>query len=769
MLWLGVLGAAAGWLLTHTQVASDLTAFLPAAGDETESLLLDELREGAAARLMPMAVDAPDLETAAAVSRSLGETLRKDERFTRVHNGQQSPGSTQLEWVMRHRYLLSSEVKPGRFTQDALREALEERLMELGSAAELALKDLLARDPTHESLAILKQWRPANEPPTRHGVWVQPDTQRALLMAETRAPAFDLDAQEAAVQAVQTAFANAVAEQGLAAGQAELTLTGPGPFGVELRHTTQREAQWFSTLAVLLLLGFLYWIYRSVYRVLLSALPLATGLAAAILLVNLGYGGVHGITLAFGVTLLGVAIDYPLHLLSHSMPGHSPLQSVRRIWPTLRLGVASTCVAYLTLVISDFEGLAQLGWLTVIGLTVAAAATRWGLPRLMGEPGRDARSFDAAGGWATAWQARLARIPRLPWWLMLLLIIGLLALLSTRGQLWQDDLGSLTPVPKTKQLEDRELRRALAAPDLRYLAVLHADSAEQALQASEELSEALAEAAEHPWLAGYDSPSRYLPSRETQRRRQAALPDSQTLAANLAAARAGLPFRDGLFEPFVKEVAQAKIRAPLTPDDVKHSPLAAQVSTLLGETGDGRWRALLPLRGVTDSAALSEWFAERPGIQLLDLKQSSETMVAGFRDEMLWRIAAATAVILVILLAGLRPRRRSLFVLLPVLATVLMTASLLHLLGVRLSLFHMTSLMLVGGIVLDYALFFDRAESDDAEAARTLHALTVCCVSTVTVFGILALSQIPVLRAIGSTVACGVVLGYLLGALGRRR
>lgn len=771
LLWLALLAAAGHWALHNVRISSDLTAFLPAAGNETESLLLEELQNGTASRLMPVAIDAPDRDSAAALSKSLGVSLRRNDQFAKVLNGQASLDQAQLDWVMAHRYLLSPEVDSNRYAVQQLRSALEDRLWELGSAAELAVKDFLARDPTHESLAVLAQWRSLQEPPTHRGVWMQSNQSRALLMVETKAPGFDLDAQETAIQTIQAAFEEALAEQNPDTATATLMLTGPGPFGVELRRTTQREAQVFSTLAVLLLMGFLFWAYRSVYRVLLGALPLASGVLAGIVLVNHGYGGLHGITMAFGITLLGVAIDYPLHLFSHHAPGQSAILAVRNIWPTLRLGVVSTCIAYLTMVVSDFDGLAQLGWLTVIGLAMAAAATRWGLPHLMpSEKASGAKSsFDAAQGWASAWYAGLARSPRLPWWMMLLLVIGLFAWLSTRPQLWQDDLGSLTPVPRAQQLQDQALREALAAPDLRYMAVLHGEDSEQVLQACEALGHALAEPVGDDLLKGYDSPCRYLPSRATQERRQAALPDPETLAANLGAAQTGMPFRKDLFEPFLAEMAQARSQTLLTPESIHGSPLAGVIASLLTRDDQGRWRVLLPLHGVRDETALAEWFSRHPSAQLMDLKQSSETMVAGFRDEMLWRIAAATAVILVMLLLGLQQRSRWPFVLLPVLATVLSTASLFHLAGIRLSLFHMTSLMLVGGIVLDYALFFNRNERDTAEAVRTLHALTICCVSTLTVFGILALSQIPVLRAIGATVACGVMLGYILAVLGRQR
>ena len=85
--------------------------------------------------------------------------------------------------------------------------------------------------------------------------------------------------------------------------------------------------------------------------------------------------------------------------------------------------------------------------------------------------------------------------------------------------------------------------------------------------------------------------------------------------------------------------------------------------------------------------------------------------------------------------------------------------------GISLSLFHLIALMLGAGLGLDYALFFEHAADDPHEQRRTLHAVLVCSLSTLMVFALLALSSIPVLRAIGLTVSLAVVSNFLLAVM----
>ena len=81
--------------------------------------------------------------------------------------------------------------------------------------------------------------------------------------------------------------------------------------------------------------------------------------------------------------------------------------------------------------------------------------------------------------------------------------------------------------------------------------------------------------------------------------------------------------------------------------------------------------------------------------------------------------------------------------------------AVLSLAGESLSLFHLATFLLVIGLGLDYALFFNRRDENNEERLRTLYGLLVCGTTTVLVFGVLASSSIPVLHAIGMTASIG--------------
>ena len=82
------------------------------------------------------------------------------------------------------------------------------------------------------------------------------------------------------------------------------------------------------------------------------------------------------ITLAFSMTLLGETLDYPTYLFSHRRAAESVEETVRQLWPTLRLCVATTMLGCLAMLDSDFPGLSQLGVFTIAGIAAAVAVSR---------------------------------------------------------------------------------------------------------------------------------------------------------------------------------------------------------------------------------------------------------------------------------------------------------------------------------------------------------------------------------------------------------
>jgi predicted exporter len=758
--WLAALAASA-WLLAQAPVKTDLAAFLPSSATQNQQLLLEQMRSGVTSRIVLIAIEGADGRARADASRALAADLRRSSHFAGVRNGEAGEAESEFELLMRFRYLLSPAAQPERFAAPALRASLEAALQQLATPAGALVRATLARDPTGELGRILERLR-VEGPAARGGVWASPDGARALLLAETMAGGFDAPRQQQAIEAVRGAFASRAANREL-----RLALSGPAVFAVETRSSIERDAWLLSGTAGVLVLVLLFFVYRAPWIVALCMLPAASGILIGSAAVGLAFGSVHAVTIAFGATLIGEAVDYPSYVFTHSAPGEKVLDALSRIWPTLRLAVLTTLIGGLAMALSGFGGLAQLGLLLVCGVLAAGVVTRWVIPALAAQRQVTATGFHAPA-FAVAWSAGARRLGSA------LVVLGAVAagFLAVRAErIWDDDLASLSAVPERAKALDRQLRSELGAPDLRHLVLVSGATREIALQRTEQAEPWLTGLAARGLISGHDSVARYSPSAATQEKRRAALPEPAIARASLEQALQGLPFQPGLFEPFLRELEQNRAHGPVLPEHLKGSALGLKLQSLLVQ-GDGQWVSLVPLHSVADAAALAREAAGQKAlhIALLDLKEEANALVAGFRSQALKITAIGMLAISLVLTAGLRSAREVARVLVPVLAALALTVAGLHGLGHLLSVFHLIALLLVLGIGLNYALFFNRPESDAEVRSRTLLSVLVCSGTTLIGFGTLATSSNPVLRAIGLTVALGAALSLLASAaLARRR
>jgi predicted exporter len=128
---------------------------------------------------------------------------------------------------------------------------------------------------------------------------------------------------------------------------------------------------------------------------------------------------------------------------------------------------------------------------------------------------------------------------------------------------------------------------------------------------------------------------------------------------------------------------------------------------------------------------------------------------------------AGIAAILVLLLIALRSPMRVARVMAPLVLAVLVVAAGLALRGVQLTILHLVGMLLIVAVGSNYALFFDRQASVHQAAGEslTLASLVIANASTVIAFGLLSFSQVPVLVALGTTVAPGAFLALVFSAV----
>jgi predicted exporter len=757
--WIWLAAMALGlWLCARANYVADLSAFLPNAPTAEQRVLLEQLKNGAAARVLMIGIRGGTPQARADASRRLAAGLRASGAFEAVHNGEDTDQEALGRLLFERRYLLSPGVDAARFTVDGLRDAIDETVGLLGTPAGTRIKPLLWRDPTGETVRMAEAMLPAAAPRVDDGVWVSRTQPRAVLVATTRADGADLDAQQKAQALVRSGFA------ALGTSDLRLELTGPGVFAVDSRATIQSEVERLAIAGSVAMLVLLLVAFGSLRPLGIAALPVASGVVAGVVAVSLVAGRVHGLTLGFGTTLIGEAVDYGIYYLVQARAlGRAGW--LREQWPTVRLGLWTSVAGFAALVVSGWDGLAQLGIFAVAGLLAAAATTRYLLPVLAPQGAAGSGLRDRLGRMmqSLAHALQRARVP------LLTLTVAAVLALAWMPSPWRGSLSSLSPVPQQALDLDESLRADLGASDAGVLVAAEAADEPSVLAMAERIGQRLDPLVQAGKLASYQSPARILPSPATQLARRAALPDPAVLQERLASATRDGPLPAAKLAPFIADVQAQRNMPVLTRADLKGTPLAGALDAQLLAGKEGKpWTALLllqlPPQGGVPLAELRQAVADLPGTRVLQVQPELAQIYDSYLRHARWQAALGALAVVALLAWHLRSARRLASVLLPLAASVVLVLAGLALSGAALGVLHLIGLLLVAAIGSNYALFFDQLRQHGSADPDTLASLMLANLTTVLSFALLASAKVPALSAVGWTVAPGALLSLLLAA-----
>jgi len=748
---LAIASVIGGIVASKLDFRADLSFIFPDEVSERTRFLTDRLSDRAAQGTFLMAIEGGDEAGRQELSLRFSRALAGTGSFDRVANGAGVVAPDGFEYLFENRYLIGPSWNPDEeFSTTFMAESLQGSMALLSTSAGQLLRRYLPADPTGRGRAILAALSPAARPASQGGVWVSRDGRRALIVARARAENFDLVRQSALLGEVRQMFEQLPGSDGH-----ELLIAGPPGFAVATRDRIQMDVRILSVVSFLLILLLAWGGFRRPMLLFLLGLPMGIGVLAGLAAVQTVFGFVHGITLAFGACLVGIAIDYPLHVLAHAAPDGDTAKSARAIWPTLRLGAVTSVAAFLPFMLSGFPGLAQIGLFVATGLVAAVLSGRFLFPLLC----PTVTHFPLSDRLIERLR-RLAPRLRLP---LLMLPVAALAALGFRWEtVWESDLRALSPVPPDMVALDRDLRSGLGAPDVRYMIAVRGDSAEDVLVRQEELRPLLSRLGEEKNIVSWRMAADLLPSAAEQRRRQGEMPTSEELRNRLADAVAGTAFRSDAFNRFLADVEGARTATPVTFEMMASGDSGDLITPWLSPRPGG-FTGIVMLSGLGEPQAVAATIAQAaiPGTEFVDLKNETERLVQSFLDSSVLWLLGSLLVVQLVLYSGLRHVAAVLRVTGPVLIAVTATLGLLAGLGIPISVFHILSLILVAGLGMDYGLFFSR---HGGEGAITYRATILCNLTTATVFFVMAFSSIPILHGIGLTVAVGSFLALVASA-----
>ena len=568
-----------------------------------------------------------------------------------------------------------------------------------------------------------------------------------LVRAETRGDAFDAAApQQIAAQLEQDRAA-------LGAAGAELLVAGGPLYAAAGRAQAVAESSWIGTGATIGIVLVLLLALRRV-RALLAFVPVAVGLLTGAVACVAVFGSIHVLTLVIGASLIGVAVDFPMHWLgkSYGMADWQAWPALRRVLPGLTISLAASLIGYVALAFTPFPALTQTAVFSAAGLLGAYACTVCQLPAWM--DGWRPRPWQPLLRFAEAALHARQRLAgrRAALWLGALALIAATAGGISRLSI-QDDLRQWLSLPAPLLQQARQIGEITGFMPTSQFFLVRAPDADELLRRQARVSQALDALVARGDLAAYNALSQLVSPAADQKALGA------TLASLAGQPDAWKPLTD-IGIPYAALRLELQSMAALPPqaiEDALQGPLAERWRPLWLGVREGQAAGMVTLLGLRDASALEAIARVAPDVTLVDRSGELNRMFAATRIEAaeLKLLSYGVAALLLLLTLGRAAAWRILAV--PLAATACSLAALGYL-GQPLTLFSLFGLLLVSAIGVDYAIFmYERV----AGAAASLVGILLGAATTLLSFGLLAVSQTPAIANFGLAVALGVAFSLL--------
>jgi predicted exporter len=569
------------------------------------------------------------------------------------------------------------------------------------------------------------------------------------LILQTKAAGLDIKQQKRIQKQIKKVFSDLVANQGR---KYSLAMTGVPVFAVHTQQLMQGDITRVSIVSSVLITLLFIWIFRS-YKILFwTALLMVAVVSSAVLVTQLVFGYVHGITLAVGSTLIGICIDYPIHALVHSqaVAAGQRTSAISRIWPSMIMGGLTTLIGYVALGFSGYPGFQQIAVYAGTGIMVSLLLTRYVLPAFFGEQkmGRPRLVF------SKAWIGFCLRY-RLPLLVFVMLLLGLS--LSNISRLhWIEDMQQLTPELDQLKENDRMIRsRMLSSIEPGRFVLVSGNNVESTLKTAEQVYQKLDELKMQGLLHEYYGLYPWLLSEKQQQINYQALQGRLDKKAKAHWEKALV--KHGLSVNRLGQLDYPETDL-LTLSEVVDSPVKRFIENQIVVSGQ---RVLIMIwLARHQPEALQSTFSEMSGVQYFSQRDMLNRMAGEYQQRAQVSLLIGLIVIILLLLVRYNNLRVTIQTLLPAMIAAFIILAGWSLTGQAVSFLHLVGFLLAVAICVDYGIFY--RENRSGNIVLTYQAMAASMLTSSLAFGCLAIANTSALQTLAQVVALGVVAGFLL-------
>ena len=645
-----------------------------------------------------------------------------------------------------------------RIYTDSINSRLSSGYRQLMSPTGFVTKDYFLSDPlnfTNLGLEKLQELQVGDNFSIYKNYLVTKDRQNIILFLDPALPISETNKNQIFINSLEETV-NTLNEEHVSV---EASYFGGVLYSLANANRIKKDIQLTMGIAISLLLLLLIFFYRKIYVPLLLFLPSILAGVSAIAILSIFKGSVSAISLGIGAILLGVTLDYALHILTHFRNNQDVKHLYQDITKPVLMSSVTTAIAFLCLIFVRSEALNDLGIFAAISVILSSIFALILIPLFYNPSLKNSNRITFLDKIAAIDYSRIKPL------VIAVVAIFAISLFFFNKVEFNSDLSKLNyEPPEIKKLEQKVEALAGRSGKSIYM-VAYGNTLDEALQQNNELYQRLRDFENAGLIENYSSIGGVIHSTTSQTKKiekwnsfwTATRTDS--LKQNLVALSSEYGFKPETFYRFYEQ-----LQTDFETIGLRDYNEAG--SLYLGDfISDGE-----ELATVTSTVSLKEsnadefisYFKNEKGVFALDRKAMNQSFLGNLRADFNKLIMISVLAVFIVLLISYRNLEISLFTLLPIAVTWICALGIMAILDIEFNILNIIISTFIFGLGLDYSIFITNASLSEYETGKKdlktyQTSILISVITTLLGMGALIFAQHPALRSVSVISIIGVI------------
>lgn len=513
-------------------------------------------------------------------------------------------------------------------------------------------------------------------------------------------------------------------------------------------------------LTILLLIFIVF--YRKLTVPIILFVPTIFGGLIAIVILFLIREKISAISLGIGSILLGVTLDYSLHILTHIRSNNNVKDLYKEIAKPILMSSSTTALAFLCLLFINSQALQDLGIFAAISVMGASFFALLFIPQVYNEQSKKIQKKTILDKVASY------NIHKNKWVVITLFVLFIGSLFTYNNVIFNKDLSQMNYLPEDIKTAELHLDKLINSTSKSIYIAAYGNTEESTLEVNDQILEKLERLKAENKLINYSSIGTFVHSKKQQSQQidqWNSFWDTNTInntKQNIIESGTALGFNPTTFKAFY-----TLLNTSFKPIEIEDYKAINTFSVDDYIATKDNYTTITTLVKVEDEDAVVSAFTNEPKTIVIDRKQMNETFLGHLKTDFNSLIGYSLVVVIILLLLFYKSLSLTLVTGIPICLTWLLTVGIMGLFHLEFNIFNIIISTFIFGLGIDYSIFITNGllhEYATGEKSLATHktSILLSVITTILGVGVLIFAKHPALYSISVVCLIGILSAVII-------